>query len=339
MLKSDVETDTLRRMWAVDGGVPVTPTQLRAYVAIVRNGASNAAAAELGVSEAAVSGHVASLRRELDDVLFERSSSGLRFTPGGLRLATRAVELLGLQDQTRSEVRAAADGRRVLRLAVSSLFGEYAAPGLIELFSERARDLEVEMSVHPPSQFEALLLSRAADVAIGPAPAELSDGVRKREFLRYELLIVTGARHSLAGRAVRARELASVNWFLGPSAFDDGGLTPALLQRFGIPEEKQRIFQSHAAAIIDAQGRGVAVAPAHYVADELNRRRLVAVNAPGAQVSGTWSTFTLPPMQASPSAAELVRFASTPRAIQAMLSGAGANVSHFRPSVHVTLWS
>ncbi|MGI9613859.1 MAG: LysR family transcriptional regulator [Acidimicrobiales bacterium] len=316
----------------------MTPTQLRAYVAIVRNGASKMAAAELGVSEAAVSGHVASLRKELDDVLFERSSSGLRFTPGGLRLATRAVELLGLQDQTRTEVRAAAEGRRVLRLAVTSLFGEYAAAGLIERFSERARDLEVEMSVHPPSQLGALLLSRAADVAIGPAIAPVPDGVRKRDFLRYELLVVTGANHPLAGRAVHARELASTSWFLGPSALDESGMTARLIERFGVPERNQRIFQSHAAAIIDAQGRGVAVAPAQYVADDLTEGRLVRVDTPGAQASATWSTFTLPPTQ-SPAAAEFVRFASTPKAIQAMLRGDGANVSQFRPSVHVTLWS
>ncbi len=317
----------------------MTPTQLRAYVAIVRHGASKAAAAELGVSEAAVSSHVASLRKELDDVLFERGGAGLRFTPGGLRLATRAIELLGLQDQTRSEVRAAADGRRVLRLAVSSLFGEYAAPGLIERFADRARDLEVEMSVHPPSEFERLLLARAADVAIGPAPAELSDRISAREFLRYELLLATGPRHRLAGRAVKPQELASASWFLGPSALVDDGLTAILLQRFGVPESNQRIFQSHAAAIIDAQSRGVAVVPAHYVADELAQRRIVRVDTAGAQVTGTWSTFTLPRSEASPAAAELVRFASTPRAIQAMLSGAGANVTHFRPSVHVTLWS
>ena len=56
-------------------------------------------------------------------------SSGLAFTPGGLRLASRAVELLGLQDRTVLEVREAGVGRRMLRLATTSLFAEYAAPG------------------------------------------------------------------------------------------------------------------------------------------------------------------------------------------------------------------
>ena len=317
----------------------MTPTQLKTYVNIVRLGSSKAAAAELGVSEAAVSGHVAALRKELDDILFERASSGLRFTPGGLRLATRAVELLGLQDQTRNEVRQAADGRRVLRLAVSSLFGEYAAPGLIELFSTRARDLQVEMSVHPPARFESLLASRAADVAIGPRPVDLGDGVRERQFLRYELALVTGAGHELANRRVTPEELAATTWFLGPSALDEAGLTVRLLQRFRVPEANQRIFQSHAAAVIDCRSRGVAIAPLQYVADDLREQRLARIDTAGAHADGLWSVFTLLPSQASPAAMELARFVSAPRAMQAMLSGTGANITHFRPAVHVTLWS
>ena len=64
----------------------MTPTQLKTFAAIARHGSSKAAAVELEVSEAAVSGHVAALRKELDDELFRRTGSGLSFTPGGLRL-------------------------------------------------------------------------------------------------------------------------------------------------------------------------------------------------------------------------------------------------------------
>lgn len=317
----------------------MTPTQLRAYASIVRHGSSKAAAAELGVTEAAVSSNVAALRRELDDQLFERSGSGLVFTPGGLRLATRAVELLGLQDQTRLEVQSAADGRRVLRLAVSSLFGEYAAPGLIELFSTRANDLEVEMSACAPADFGRLLASRGADAAIGPRPAGLGDDITAKEFLRYQLLVVTGPRHQFAGRRVGPGELADSTWFLGPSALDESGLASGMLARFGVPEANQRIFQSHAAALVEARQQGIALVPAQHVVDDLADGRLVRVDAGGTQADGVWSMFTLSPKQASPAALELRRFVSTPRAIQAMLTGSGANISHFRPSVHVTLWS
>ena len=93
----------------------MTPTQLRAFACVVRLGSVKAAAKELAVSEAAVSMHVAQLRKEFDDLLFTRASSGLAFTPGGLRLASRAVEILGLQDRTVREVSQAGHGRRVRR--------------------------------------------------------------------------------------------------------------------------------------------------------------------------------------------------------------------------------
>ena len=68
----------------------MTPTQLRAFAAVVRFGSVKRAAADLAVSEAAVSLHMGQLRKELGDQLFTRTGVGLAFTPGGLRLASRA---------------------------------------------------------------------------------------------------------------------------------------------------------------------------------------------------------------------------------------------------------
>jgi LysR family transcriptional regulator, low CO2-responsive transcriptional regulator len=56
-------------------------------------------------------------------------------------------------------------------------------------------------------------------------------------------------------------------------------------------------------------------------------------------IDGVYMTYVLRREVPNPLASELVRFVSTPRAIQAMLTGSGANVSRFRPRVHVTLWS
>lgn len=299
---------------------------------------------ELDVSQAAVSNHVAALRKELVDDLFTRTSAGIAFTPGGLRLATRAVELLGLQDQTRLEVRAASDGRRILRLAVSSLFGEIAAPGLIELFSERAKDLDVEMSVHAPADFAPLLAGRGADVTIGPAAAPGADLVADRfattQLLRYQLVAVVAPTHRFAGKRLRHADAARATWYLGPSAVEAGGVAPGLLSGLAVPESKQRIFQSHAAALDEARGgRGIALAPAHRITNDLDSGRLLRLDVPGSLGEGTWSISMLADNRTSPAAGELARFASTPRAIQAMLSGSSANIGHFKPRVHVTLWS
>jgi LysR family transcriptional regulator, low CO2-responsive transcriptional regulator len=318
----------------------MTPTQLRAFAAVVRLGSVKHAAAELKVSEAAVSLNIGQLRKELGDPLFTRTAAGLAFTPGGLRLASRSAELLGLQDRTIIEVGEAARGKRLLRLAASSLFAEHAAPGLIELFASRAADLGVELSVSDPGQFSTLLLTRAADIAIGPEPAILDVPVTSRPIMNFQIILVVGPDHPMATASATARQLREQTWLLGPSAAAEVGGVPTLLRRLAVPEDRQQIFQSHAAAIEEAhRSKGVAPVLSFAVAQDLARGQLVRVSGGQAQFDATWHAMMLAEQGTPSSAAELARFASTPRAIQAMVRGRGVNVGHFKPSIHVTLWS
>jgi DNA-binding transcriptional LysR family regulator len=316
----------------------MTPTQLRAYAAVVRHGSVKRAAAELKVSESAVSLNIGQLRKELGDQLFTRTSAGLAFTPGGLRLASRSAELLGLQDRTILEVSEAGRGRRLLRVAASSLFAEHAAPGLLELFGARAADLDVELSVRDPAQFETLLLTRAADIAIGPLPGRLDPALISRPVMNHQIVLVTGPGHPLATGHTSVSRLREQTWLLGPSAASNLGAVTAMLRRLAVPEDRQQIFQSHAAAIEETKrDKGVAPVLSFSVAQDLTEHRLVRVSGSVPTIDGQWHTIRL--SAATAAADELSRFASTPRAIQAMVRGTGVNVGRFRPSIHVTLWS
>lgn len=321
----------------------MTPTQLRAYAAIVRLGSFKLAAEELDVTESAVSFHVAQLRKELGDQLVSRHATGLSFTPGGLRLASRAHELLGLQNRTIAEVTEAASGRRLLRIAASSLFGEYAAPGLIDLFASRAADLDVELSLHQPTDFVDLLLTRSADVAIGPRPQPLPPEISSAQFLCYQLVLVVAPDHPLAGRTVGAAAIRAERWFVGPSGASTFGVVPEVLRSLRVPEEQQRIFQSHSAATEEVKrSAGVSPAMSFTVAKELSAGTLARVEVPELDLTSSWELLRVKDTDGrAPGnpAAELERFVGTPRAIQAMLRGAGVTSGRFRPSVHVTLWS
>ncbi|WP_229071167.1 LysR family transcriptional regulator [Actinoplanes sp. DH11] len=318
----------------------MTPTQLRAYSAVVRCGSVKLAAAQLEVSESAVSLHIGQLRKELGDQLFSRTAHGLTFTPGGLRLASRATEMLGLQDITVLEVSAAGQGRRLLRVGASSLFAEHAAPGLIELFANRAADLDLELSVRNPGSFVESLLERSIDIAIGPPPTAPDLAVVCRPVMYYRVVVVVSPDHPLTGTQPAPRQLREQTWLLGPSAVADSGAIRTLVRRLGVPDERQQIFQSHAAALEEAKrGRGVAAALAFAVAPEVRKGHLVGVGGPHATLEDVWHSITLADPGTPSAAGELARFASTPRAIQAMMRGAGINKTRFRPSVHVTLWS
>lgn len=311
----------------------MTPTQLRSFATVVRLGTVRAAAAELGVSEAAVSGNVGALRKELDDRLFHPSHNGLVFTPGGIRLAQRAVEMLGLQEQTRREVHDAHGGRRHLRVVASSLFAEYAAPGLIELFSTRADDLEVELVVDSSDRFDELLLSHTADIVIGPAASTSLSGLSSIEFLRYGVV-------GVCSPAVAKGDLSRAQWHLGPSAVEPAGVSKQIVERMRVDEENQRIYTSHAAALAQARdGQGVALVP-KFVADRSTTTgELELIDDRRCAATGTWTARSWSGDRATSAARELMRFVTTPRAMQAMLSGSGSRIGRFKPRVHITLWS
>jgi DNA-binding transcriptional LysR family regulator len=318
----------------------VTPTQLRAFAAVVRLGSVKGAAADLHVSEAAVSLHVGQLRKELGDKLFLRTHAGLAFTPGGLRLASRAAELLGLQDQTILEVRRAGSGRRLLRVAASNLFAEHSAPGLIGLFADRAKDLDVELSIHSSAQFEKLLLTRSVDVTVGPRPPASDSPLTTKHFLNYQIIAVVHPDHPMARTHPSAGVLRDQTWLLGPTAASQVGVVPAMLHRMKVPEEHQRIFQSHAAALQEAKrGKGIALVVSFAAAQDIASGDLARLAGPLLQGSGGWHITTLGNDNAPSAAAELTRFVTTPRAAQAMLRGSGSTPGHFKPSIYVTLWS
>lgn len=318
----------------------MTPTQLRAFACVVRLGSVKGAAKELAVSEAAVSMHVAQLRKEFDDLLFTRTGAGLAFTPGGLRLASRAVEILGLQERTAREVSQAAGGRRVLRVAASGLFAEHAAPGLIDLFTGRAADLEVELSVQPAARFASLLAARTVDVAIGPPPGPPVVGLAQQQVLGYDVVAVTRPGHPLLGRPRSPDQVRRQIWCLGPAAVDADEVVQAALRHLGVPESQQRIFQSDAAALEETtRTDGVSLAVRFAVSGDLAAGRLVTLDGPGLTAKGRWSALALAAHDQTPAAAELLRFLTTPRATQAMVRGAGVHLGRFKPAVHVTLWS
>lgn len=295
-------------------------------------GSVRAAAGELGVTEAAVSGNVGSLRKELDDRLFRPSREGLVFTPGGLRLAHRAIEMLGLQEQTRREV-VNASGRRLLRVATTSLFGEFAAPALIELFTKRADDLDVELVVDESTRFEDQLRTHGVDVAIGPRPSTpVPSGMSREEFLRYDVIAVVAPDYQVAPN--------QATWHLGPSAVETMGVSRFILERAEVDPERQQIYTNHARAIAAARnGSGVALVPKFAIAQSLKDGKLVELPGSTHRATGTWAATALTGERSTQVARELLRFVSTPRAIQAMLAGTGTNIARFKPQVHVTLWS
>src|SRR4051794_41966161 len=107
----------------------MTLAQLQSFVLVARHGSVKAAAAELEVTEPAVSVAVSALKKELGDELFVRSGRGIALTPGGRRLAALATEILGLAEQARRAGAESGGGtRRVLGGGAAAGGGAHRPP-------------------------------------------------------------------------------------------------------------------------------------------------------------------------------------------------------------------
>jgi len=330
-----------------------TLRQLGTFALVAKLGSLRAAAAELGVSEAAVSQAISGLREELGDELILRGRAGVVLTPGGRILADRAERITGLAQEVRRDVKHAATSGRELRVLATASFAEHAAGRLIDLFAASVPPTDIDVIVESAVDIPRLLTERVYDIALGaqPAPAR-SRGLSVVPFLKYQRVIVASVRHRLAQHAelVMKRELLSVPWFCGPGTFEPeteegrwfGGL-PAL------PDAVELTSENDALAAV-ASGEGVMLALSHVVAPRLvggasgqsaePGQDLVRLHVAGTPITGLWSATTLDRDAASEPARALQRAARTPEATSAMIAPRGSRGLSMRGNkLRAALWS
>jgi len=320
----------------------MTLAQLQSFVLVARHGSVKAAAAELEVTEPAVSVAVAALRKELGDELFVRQGRGIALTPGGRRLAALAGEILGLAEQARRSVHDSPGQPRRIQVVATSLVAEHIGP-LVEAFGARDPELEIAVEAVPGAGFADLLEHRRADVALGPPPgADRAATIASAPFLRCQLIVVAAPGHPLAGRhAIAPAALAGERWIVGEPALDPTTSTGLFFTRNGLDPAEIATYSSQAAAIAAAAaGEGIVLTLSHSVVDEVRRRALVRLDVRSTPVVELWHASTLGLGRALPAALALQRFATTSDATQAISSGrAGAVSARVRPKAHVTLWA
>jgi DNA-binding transcriptional LysR family regulator len=321
----------------------VTLTQLEAFVLVARLGSVKAAAGALGVSEPAVSGALAALRQQLSDPLITRTGTGMSLTPGGQRFVGIASQIVALAAEGESVIRQAQGAPARLRVAATSTVAEFVVPPLLAAFAARTANIETTVGVSESAEMAALIHERLADVCFGPRlVGEGAVGLKSEPMMRYGLVVVASPSHHLAdATGIRWQILSGEDWLVAPSGMDPSSEIGMLMAHLHVSPKRVRVFPNQTAAwAAAAQGEGVAPAINHLVSRDVDRGVLCRLDVASTPVQLLWYVSSLPPERRSPSVATLLRFLTTPEAMQSMhRSDGGVPASRFRPPVYVTLWS
>ncbi len=272
----------------------MTPARLQSFLAIVDTGSVRAAAAQLHVTESAVSASLAALQQEVGATLFERQGRGLRLTESGAVFASYARQILGLLEEsviaTRSGV-APASGR--LRLGAFTTAGEYLMPGLLADFRTAYPNVEITLDVGVRDHILRRLADHHLDVVVGGRPLP-GRGMVSRATRDNSLIVVAAPGYDA--------DLEEATWLLRESGSGTRATMQALFESLGIVPPTLALG-SHGAAIASAVlGLGLTLASADAVAWYLAEGELVQRPVPGTPMSRPWHLLTT----AHPSATTLL---------------------------------
>ncbi|WP_030441556.1 LysR family transcriptional regulator [Actinoplanes subtropicus] len=181
---------------------------VRTFVAVAEAGQFQLAAADLSITQQAVSKRMATLERDLGVRLFTRAPRGVALTIDGQAFLPQARELLRVADRAVASVRA---GSRPLRIDVINSRG--AASGLMRDFHRAHPGIELDvLMLLDIEQAVTAIRSGTIDAsfrAVAAPGRPLPGNVESVRVLDEPLELLTGPAHALAGaRSVTVAQLA-----------------------------------------------------------------------------------------------------------------------------------
>jgi DNA-binding transcriptional LysR family regulator len=242
----------------------LTPDRLRTFLAAARHLSFTRAAAEVHLSQPAVSRQIAQVEAALGAKLFEQRGKAVHLTDAGRAFVPAAARILGDVERALEIVPALEGGRGGrLRVGASSTPGLYLIPKVLGAFHARWPEVELTYTVANTTRIEELIVRNELD--LGFVGAHLAGGeLVVTPFARDEVVCAAAARHPLAVRSRRAapEELGRETLVLGEAGSATRVLFEAWLAAAGGSSGRTvELGSPEAIKAVVAGGFGVGVLP------------------------------------------------------------------------------
>lgn len=226
--------------------------QVKSLAHVVREGSISGAARRLGVSQSAVSQHIAKLETHVGAQVLIRHRDGVVLTPVGQELFQLADQYAALDQQIEERLR----GHAALERGHLTVIANAPQPALslIASFSERYPKISVDFTLYDWASAMQRLSDSRVDIAIvtAPTPSE-SLFIKPLKNARYVLYarydsplakLKTASLREVASQTVILPERGSLTQRVLSQAFQDHGVQPRrLITMTTFPVMKEAILQ------------------------------------------------------------------------------------------------
>jgi DNA-binding transcriptional LysR family regulator len=193
---------------------------LNIFLAVVKDGSMSRAAAELAISQPAVSKAIAEMEHTLGAPLLDRTPYGVEPTLYGRALIKRSNVIFDELRQSVKDIEFLADPTAgEVRIGSTGPLAGGIVASVIERLNRRHPRISFQVVQADLNRLQHELRDRNVEFAIGRAPAPIADENMQSEVLFNDrLLVVAGPRNKwVRRRAIKLAELVNEPWVLPPS--------------------------------------------------------------------------------------------------------------------------
>lgn len=269
--------------------LPISLRQLQVFESVARHLSHSRAAAELYLSQPAVSMQIKQAESIIGLPLFEQVGKKLFLTEAGrelLHYSRSILQLVNEMESVFSEMKGLEHGH--LNIAVVST-ANYFMPQLLAKFIQAHPKIQVSLSVANRDAVIKQLTENIADLAIMGQPPEGTDMLAEA-FMQNPLVVIAAPAHPLAHtKNILPKQLANETFLLREQGSGTRGVVERYFTSHRLPLPRHMEMDTNEAVKQSVQaGMGIGIISRHGIDMELETKRLVVLDVDHFPIVRHW---------------------------------------------------
>lgn len=287
--------------------------RLEVFYAVAKRLSFTKAAAELYVTQPAVTKHIHELEQQYNSKLFDRQGNKIQLTPAGTILLGHAENIFSVYRAIEFDMNALLQvDKGTLHLGASSTISQYLIAPILAGFKKKFKEIELRLTTGNTEQIEQALLQKTIELGIVEGQSRNPE-ISYTDFIKDEIVLVCSKDHPLAKKAeITAETLKTLNFVLreqgsGTRQVIEHALKAMALKMSDLPLEiqlgntesiKSYLIHSHAVAFLSI----------HAITKELMSGALRVIDIKDLSITRSFH-FIHPQGVPDPLAEKVIRFA------------------------------
>lgn len=171
--------------------------RLKVFSAVANRLSFTKAAAELYITQPAVSKHIQELEETYKIKLFERNGSKIALTPAGEILLKHTKKIFEIYREIDFDMSSFITERQgLLRLGASTTISQYIIPPVLARFHQKQKEIKVNLVNGNTEQIENALINKEIEIGIVEGQSK-NQSIKYIPFLKDELVLVCNTKNPL----------------------------------------------------------------------------------------------------------------------------------------------